>query len=1075
MATGKALDGKPYAGNPHVRFDEGEVAPATTPRRGSLLYDKTVKPLNRGCAAALVAALACSASAAAYPTLTWTGLAGDREWMSPGNWTCDSGDPRPGETGNFVFIDVPDGTTITIGAEATINDLTVTNTAGAACLLTLTSKKNVRNLSAGTFDIYPNGTLDVNCSAPNPWVATYNGFNLRGGGALKFSASRESWGGRATVDASTFRLDDGGGTVAGMGTVPLSLSGSGARLELCRNAWVKRLQTEAGAVVDCGDFALRLYQTASLPFNAELRGSSAAQLQLYAPYDFKLATDAKMSGVYQVRNAAFHLGTDAGHARTIPSDATLDLFSNGIVYLYGDQTIGALQGEAATGAVEIPKGKTLTVAGPAAAASTYTARLAGMGTFVKDGAGYTLTMSGDSTAFTGRTTVAAGTLTLARPIRYDDDLVLYWPFDDGASPRTDRISNITLGQYEKTPLPTFGNGEGVYGDAARFAETKAMLAVSTVGWRRPIDGTNFTMSVWLKPSADDYNGEGRFGYFFNYGSWPQDSLAENLCLLRFYKKGATERIEGYRSNPTVDVSAAPLTDGQWHHIVYVHARHEITIWIDGVARGSWTSANDLYVPSDNSIQIGGKDRWDEKSAYRGDLDELIVANGLWDERRIKDEYSRMRAVNAAEALPTPAAKWTFDDGLVDEIGGVELESFGATAVAPVAAAGAYGKCINLANADCKLRLKEGAAYPFPTGSQAFTVSIRKRFTGAGEHTHVFNFGDVFTANKYFAVGHNGACRYDSLDWDRPKQKSCSLQLSDQPNVWVDTAVAWEHIVATYDGTTVRAYRNGRAVDKASAALDLAEEGAFYLGYYANQATGKTEAGAYVDDFRVWTNCCLTAEQVMTLARSLETDEVSGQFPKSVVTVASGAKLMAVGSGNAVQAVEGAGTLEVARDSSLAVGEGVFAGALAGNGRLTLTGAADYSAADASGFYGVVEVKDGAARLNASFTKGRVVLAGGTVTGVANEVVVGEGATVTLDAATPSAPAITTTGRLELPSALTIAFSGARPKGEIVVAQAGTLVVPADMSGWTLPDGFKARVWENRLRLLPEIGCMLILR
>ena len=38
MAKGKALDGKPYAGNPHVRFDEGEVAPAATPRRGSLLY-----------------------------------------------------------------------------------------------------------------------------------------------------------------------------------------------------------------------------------------------------------------------------------------------------------------------------------------------------------------------------------------------------------------------------------------------------------------------------------------------------------------------------------------------------------------------------------------------------------------------------------------------------------------------------------------------------------------------------------------------------------------------------------------------------------------------------------------------------------------------------------------------------------------------------------------------------------------------------------------------------------------------------------------------------------------------------
>jgi hypothetical protein len=61
--TSTAHDGKPYAGNPHVRFDEGEVASCTaeaslrrvhcrrqpegrasvcaaTPRRGSLLYKK---------------------------------------------------------------------------------------------------------------------------------------------------------------------------------------------------------------------------------------------------------------------------------------------------------------------------------------------------------------------------------------------------------------------------------------------------------------------------------------------------------------------------------------------------------------------------------------------------------------------------------------------------------------------------------------------------------------------------------------------------------------------------------------------------------------------------------------------------------------------------------------------------------------------------------------------------------------------------------------------------------------------------------------------------------------------------
>jgi len=38
----EALNGKPYAGNPHVRFDEGEAASTATSRRGSLLYNKTI-------------------------------------------------------------------------------------------------------------------------------------------------------------------------------------------------------------------------------------------------------------------------------------------------------------------------------------------------------------------------------------------------------------------------------------------------------------------------------------------------------------------------------------------------------------------------------------------------------------------------------------------------------------------------------------------------------------------------------------------------------------------------------------------------------------------------------------------------------------------------------------------------------------------------------------------------------------------------------------------------------------------------------------------------------------------------
>ena len=66
MTTGKALNGKPYAGNPHVRFDEGEVASAAMPRRGSLLYKQ--RRINASILIGLMAGLVAGAASAATMT-----------------------------------------------------------------------------------------------------------------------------------------------------------------------------------------------------------------------------------------------------------------------------------------------------------------------------------------------------------------------------------------------------------------------------------------------------------------------------------------------------------------------------------------------------------------------------------------------------------------------------------------------------------------------------------------------------------------------------------------------------------------------------------------------------------------------------------------------------------------------------------------------------------------------------------------------------------------------------------------------------------------------------------------------
>ena len=62
--TNAILRGKPDAGNPHVRFDEGEVASAK-PRRGSLLYMNAA--LSGICRTLAICLISLVASAAEVP------------------------------------------------------------------------------------------------------------------------------------------------------------------------------------------------------------------------------------------------------------------------------------------------------------------------------------------------------------------------------------------------------------------------------------------------------------------------------------------------------------------------------------------------------------------------------------------------------------------------------------------------------------------------------------------------------------------------------------------------------------------------------------------------------------------------------------------------------------------------------------------------------------------------------------------------------------------------------------------------------------------------------------------------
>ena len=96
MTTGKALNGKPYAGNPHVRFDEGAGAPRHS-GRSTLLYKTRTSQngvagimsrliLNIKSAALALAALALAAPSALGANRNWSGAGGNANWSTAANW-----------------------------------------------------------------------------------------------------------------------------------------------------------------------------------------------------------------------------------------------------------------------------------------------------------------------------------------------------------------------------------------------------------------------------------------------------------------------------------------------------------------------------------------------------------------------------------------------------------------------------------------------------------------------------------------------------------------------------------------------------------------------------------------------------------------------------------------------------------------------------------------------------------------------------------------------------------------------------------------------------------------------------
>ena len=429
-----------------------------------------MKPIAKWAVLGIAAVAASATLPADAATLTWTGAANNNLWCDADNWDAGGEAIDFTAVNDYVFNDLPDGTTLTVASAIKFRKLTMLTNAVANATWTFTGSGNVRASGSPRDIVVPEGcTLNLDVAASNPWNSE-NTYNLKGGGTVRHTKSWTTWCGTYMVTGdSTLIFGPGSG---GFDYSNIILTNN-ATLKLEKNTTIGRFwsSTPGSSTVDMNGYNLTYnfgatYGTCNLW--SDLIGAGTATFRLTGESTLRFRKSPTFNGIYDIQNAWLNLGYSST-ATELPSDSTVLIRAGGKLNLLTSQTLSAIGGTAATGAIDIPANETLTVTGTngVKSASTYTARIMGAGGLVKRGADYTLTLTGDN-RYSGPTRVEEGTLELKRDYAYDDDIAYHFKLDrDGYLKDSVRGKTLTTANG-----PVQSLGDGAVGDCVTLDKTQ---------------------------------------------------------------------------------------------------------------------------------------------------------------------------------------------------------------------------------------------------------------------------------------------------------------------------------------------------------------------------------------------------------------------------------------------------------------------------------------------------------------------------------------------------------------------------------------------------------------------------
>ena len=473
--------------------------------------------------------------------------------------------------------------------------------------------------------------------------------------------------------------------------------------------------------------------------------------------------------------------------------------------------------------------------------------------------------------------------------------------------------------------------DGVSGKAVHFDGACCLAASGDVNRPSgfPDSGSSFSVSFWIRPDESCNTG----AEFFRI---TPSKIGNTLLKFAFNSSLAAIYLTDGTPGNNISVSGLTLADGNWHYlaVTYDKATSKRTIYVDGVQKGTNTKAlltdmlGGFVVAAQTTALV---------NPYKGDMDEFTILDYAMTAEEVAAEYSRAVAapVSAETAIVAPVAHWAFDGDASESVGNIELSATGTVTYET-----GDHICGQAARFDGSQKFTS-SEFPsaIPTNASAFTAVVRYRpdITADGNHDILF-------------WGH-------STDWHNTvhiqQGKGYDLRAVvrgegfENFNGFYTTetgtdATRWITVAVTHEGGTVKLYADGELLVTKNSTRNLGNE-SFVIG--------SSGFKGLVDDIRIYDKA-LTAAEVRTVADALEAG-CTGASPTSVLTaspdvaIASGATLK-VASVENVNALSGAGTVEVAPNARLTVGDlSGFSGGLSGAGQIGIANGATLAFGDGS--------------------------------------------------------------------------------------------------------------------------------